>query len=106
MTSLKTINEMREKFEETRLAKEGGSSFECSDYEGIYADMKSHLLTTILAILEGMRVECEKEKVTVDYPDTDDGRQCRHENSLYNSAINSILQKFDENIQALKQQIR
>ena len=31
--------QLKKKFEKTRLCKEGGSSFECSDYEGIVDDM-------------------------------------------------------------------
>ena len=39
-------------FENTRLAKEGGSSFECSDYEGIYSDMQSFLHKSLLQVIE------------------------------------------------------
>lgn len=37
------IEKAKQDLKETRLGKEGGSSFECSDYEGIYADMESFL---------------------------------------------------------------
>lgn len=32
-----------EEFEKTKFAKGGGYSFECSDYEGMYDDLKSFL---------------------------------------------------------------
>lgn len=48
------------KFKTTRLCKEGGSCFECSDYEGIVADMEqyiSYLTSHLLKAVESAMPE-------------------------------------------------
>lgn len=46
-------------------------------------------------LMEEAKKRIAKEKVTVDYPDTEDGRKCRHENSLYNSALDSAIKELE-----------
>lgn len=41
-----------ERFAETKFAKEGGSCFECCDYEGMYVDLKSFLKQEIADALD------------------------------------------------------
>lgn len=48
-----------------------------------------------------LKEEVEKMKAFTDYPDTDEGRQARHENRLYNEALNKVLallSKEDTNV--------
>ena len=46
------IDEANKEFEDTKFAKGGGSSFECSDYEGMYDDLKSFLTQQITIAVE------------------------------------------------------
>lgn len=43
------------------------------------------------SVLTSLLKEIEELKVTTDYPDTEDGRKCKYENSLYNSALQEVL---------------
>lgn len=60
--------DMEREFEETLFAKGGGSCFECCDYEGMYNDLKSFLLSQNTALykkfIEG---EIEWAKAEIDY---------------------------------------
>ena len=53
MKNLKS--EILKSFEETKFAKGGGSCFECSDYEGMYVDLKSFLSESMDEIKQGER---------------------------------------------------
>lgn len=54
-----TEGSWEDRFAKTKFAKGGGSSFECSDYEGMYADLKSF----IAAELAKAREEGKQEKI-------------------------------------------
>ena len=54
-------------------------------------DLKKFVEEMISSFESGVREKIEKMKAFVDYPDTEDGRKCRHENGLYNSALNKVL---------------
>ena len=54
-------------FENTKFAKGGGSSFECSDFEGMYIDMQDFITQKLreqksLIITEAMKALPEPEK--------------------------------------------
>ena len=66
------IQDIINKFDETKFAKEGGSCFECCDYEGMYLDLKSFLHSEIEKLLEEIPLE-EKTK----------NKLCTHEQTWY-----------------------
>lgn len=60
MNIQKIIQERERAFDETKFAKGGGSSFECSDYEDMYTELKSFSIETIRLVVEAIRDEVKK----------------------------------------------
>ena len=51
------INKEAERLKETKFAKEGGSCFECCDYDGMYADLEVFLTHSLLNLIKEVREE-------------------------------------------------
>ena len=91
-----------EEFKGTKFAKEGGSCFECCDYEGMYVELKSFILHFASQIateaIEAVKVDKKLEKTlihTSNYP------RVLMEEAGFNSAILEMEQKakkFFENL--------
>lgn len=54
MKTTNILTKKLEEFDKTKFATGGGSSFECSDYEGMYVELKSFLRTFYLEIIESV----------------------------------------------------
>ena len=50
----------KERFKKTKFAKSGGSSFECSDYEGMYSDLLNFISLELKAQEKRLNEEFEK----------------------------------------------
>lgn len=92
LTKPKLTKAQEKRFEETRLAKEGGSSFECSDYEGIYMDMKQHLANELAKQKEEMLKGLGRIKLEIDVVICDCGEPYRDSDlaDLVDQAIKKI----------------
>lgn len=65
------------------------------EIETIAQILRTSLLQVHNSALEQAKEGLEGEKAFTDYPDTQEGRQNRHENSLYNSALSTAIEKLE-----------
>ena len=61
MTTLKTMKDFDKEFSKTKFAKNGGSCFECCDYEEMYDELKQFFNSKLEKILEDV-MKCVPEK--------------------------------------------
>ena len=61
MTPLKTMKDFDKEFSKTKFAKNGGSCFECCDYEEMYDELKSFFHSQLEKILEDV-MKCVPEE--------------------------------------------
>lgn len=64
-TSSPKEKEWEKEFENTKFAKGGGLAFECSDYEGMYVELKDFIKKTLTTEREKVREKMRKLDVTV-----------------------------------------
>lgn len=86
------IAEFEKEFETTKFATGGGSSFECSDFEGMYVDLKSFFSSSLRSAIEEALKECRPPNVQ-HYPDCN-----QWECSCVAVNFNAMLSDYDRNV--------
>ena len=105
-----------ERYENTKFSKGGGLSFECSDFEGMYVELKENLRQSYLQIcyneierLEGEMRETDERKIRLQFVDTLVGElndnelaEQKNRNVGFNSALQSRITYWKEEMEKIK----
>jgi len=92
----KELDEIIKKFEETKFVKEGGSAFECSDYEIMYEELIDFISTTYPAYAKEFAESCVPEERI---PKFKIGNPVEYaQETLYAIGFNSAIFAMRENI--------
>ena len=96
------LSENEKEFEERFIGKRIPSGYylingyECA--EEIKDEFESFLLSSQTKLIEGLIEEVEGMKAFTDYPNTSEGNQMLHENRLYNSALQKVIDLLNNKI--------